>query len=67
VVKVGDVQPDQLAGTDLLLVGGPTHGSRPSPAMHEFLSHIPRDGAGGQAAGRLHRQGHRRAPGGRRA
>ena len=22
----------------LLLVGGPTHGSRPSPAMHEFLN-----------------------------
>ena len=49
VVKVGDVQPDQLAGMNLSLVGGPIHGSRPSPAMHEFLSHIPKDGPGGQS------------------
>ena len=47
VVKVGDVQPDQLAGTDLLLVGGPTHGLRPSPTMHEFLSRIPKDALAG--------------------
>lgn len=47
VVAVGDVQPEQLAGLDLLLVGGPTHGSRPSPPMHEFLNRIPAGGLAG--------------------
>lgn len=42
VVKVGDAHPNRLAGFNLLLVGGPTHGSRPSPAMHAFLKRIPK-------------------------
>ena len=41
VVKVSDVHPDRLAGLDLLFVGGPTHGSQPSPAMRDFLNRIP--------------------------
>jgi flavodoxin len=42
VVAVSGVDhPDQLAGLDLLVVGGPTHGSNPSPPMHEFLTCIP--------------------------
>ncbi len=47
VVRVGEAHPDRLAGLDLLLVGGPTHGSRPSPAMHEFLKRIPKGGLAG--------------------
>jgi flavodoxin len=47
VIQVGDVQPEQLVGLDLLLVGGPTHGSRPSPPMHEFLNRLPKDALAG--------------------
>lgn len=42
VVRAGDARPVQLAGLDLLLVGAPTHGCRPSPAMHAFLEGIPK-------------------------
>jgi flavodoxin I len=44
VVKASEVRPDQLTGIQLLLFGAPTHGSQPSPAMHELLNRIP-DGA----------------------
>lgn len=47
VVRVGDAPADRLAAWDLVLVGGPTHGSRPSPPMHDFLNRIPRDGLAG--------------------
>jgi flavodoxin len=42
VVPVGAAHVDQLAGWDLLIVGGPTHGSHPSPPMREFLDQIPK-------------------------
>ncbi|MFN2165872.1 MAG: flavodoxin family protein [Anaerolineae bacterium] len=41
VVNVGNVNRDGLAMLDLLLVGGPTHGSNPSPPMRDFLDRIP--------------------------
>jgi flavodoxin I len=47
VVKVGDVQPDRLAGWDLMLVGAPTHGSGPCPAMRDFLKGIPKEALSG--------------------
>ncbi len=47
VVKAGDVQLSRLTGLDLLLVGAPTHGSQPSPAVHEFLNRIPDGGLAG--------------------
>lgn len=40
VLPVGEAHPDQLAGWDLVIVGAPTHGSHPSPAMQEFLDHV---------------------------
>jgi flavodoxin len=41
VLPVGEGLADQLSGWDLLVVGGPTHGSHPSPPMREFLDRIP--------------------------
>ncbi|NLE76795.1 MAG: nitric oxide synthase, partial [Chloroflexi bacterium] len=41
VRRVGDLQPTELAGVPFLLVGAPTHGFRPSPAMKAFLAGIP--------------------------
>jgi flavodoxin len=41
VRQLSKTQPDQLAGLDLLVVGAPTHGCRPSPPAREFLKRIP--------------------------
>jgi flavodoxin len=50
VLPVGQAHVDQLAGWDLLIVGGPTHGSHPSPPMREFLDHIPEGALSGVQA-----------------
>jgi len=39
--STGKVDPSELKGFDLLIVGSPTHGGRPSPPMREFLNKIP--------------------------
>jgi flavodoxin len=37
---VGEVNPSELKALDLLIVGSPTHGGRPSPPMREFLDKV---------------------------
>jgi flavodoxin I len=44
VVRVTDIRPDALTGLDVLIIGSPTRGFRPSPLVQEFLKAIP-DGA----------------------
>ena len=52
VVRVNDARPEQLAGVDLLLVGSPTWGSRPTPAITRWLKGLPDRGLKGvQVAG----------------
>ena len=41
VLKVGDIQPGQLEGLDLLVVGAPTRAFRPSPDVSRFLKNLP--------------------------
>ncbi|MGC9522796.1 MAG: flavodoxin family protein [Anaerolineae bacterium] len=41
VRKVGSVQPAQLTGLDLLIVGSPTRAFSPTPDTKQFLSSIP--------------------------
>ncbi len=41
--KVSEANLDQLADVELLVIGSPTRGFRPMPAMTEFLKSIPRD------------------------
>jgi flavodoxin len=36
VLRVGEVDPLELKALNLLIVGSPTHGGRPSPPMREF-------------------------------
>ena len=43
VVRVGDVQPAQLAGLTLLIVGSPTQKFSPTGATNRFLKSIPRN------------------------
>jgi len=44
VCRVGDVRPDQLMKADLLIVGSPTRGFRPTPATTKLLKGIAKDG-----------------------
>ena len=40
-LQVGHVQPEGLAGLDLLVVGSPTRGFRPTEALAAFLKGLP--------------------------
>ena len=42
VLHVGDAHASGLGAYDLLVVGAPTHGFRPSPPMRGFLKRIPK-------------------------
>lgn len=46
-LRVGVVNPEKLTGVDLLIVGSPTRGFRPSPAISDFLKGIPKNGLTG--------------------
>jgi flavodoxin len=41
VLRVGEANPADLPPVDLLIVGSPTHGGRPTPAVQEFLAKLP--------------------------
>jgi len=47
LVRASQVQPEQLAGLELLIVGSPTQGFRPLPAVKAFLKRIPQAGLKG--------------------
>lgn len=40
LARVGEVDVSELKALDLLIVGAPTHASRPSPATREFLDKV---------------------------
>jgi flavodoxin len=40
-LRAGDAKPADLKGVDLLAVGSPTLGGRPTPAVQKFLASIP--------------------------
>ncbi|MFH1382335.1 MAG: flavodoxin family protein [Chloroflexota bacterium] len=40
VARASEVGPDALKAIDLLIVGAPTQGGRPTPAVRSFLSNI---------------------------
>ena len=46
-VRVGDVQPEELRGLDLLIVGSPTRAFRPTGATTKFMRAIPENGLKG--------------------
>jgi flavodoxin I len=47
VVRVGSATPDKLRGVELLIVGSPTRGFRPSEATAKFLKALPVAGLAG--------------------
>jgi flavodoxin I len=46
-VRVGDMQPEELTGLDLLIVGSPTRAFRPTGATTKLLRAIPERGLAG--------------------
>ena len=40
VLRPGEVNPSELESVDLLIVGSPTQGGRPTPAIQDFLNKV---------------------------
>ncbi|MGQ9626995.1 MAG: flavodoxin family protein [Anaerolineae bacterium] len=40
ILRVGNVNPEQLTGLKLLIVGSPTQGGRATPAIQDFLKKV---------------------------
>ena len=40
ILRVSNVKPEQLTGLELLIVGSPTHGGRPTPVIQDFLNRV---------------------------
>jgi flavodoxin len=47
IFRVSQVKPEQLTGLNILIVGSPTRGFRPTPAITKLLESIPRHGLKG--------------------
>jgi len=47
LLRVGNVKTEQLDGLDLLIVGSPTRGFKPTKAISNFLKSIPANGLKG--------------------
>ena len=47
IFRVSQVKPEQLAGLNILIVGSPTRGFRPTPAINQLLENVPRHGLKG--------------------
>jgi len=47
ILRVNDVKPERLTGLDLLIVGSPTRGFRPTEGITDFLKRIPSGGLEG--------------------
>jgi flavodoxin len=47
ILRVSNVKPQQLTGLKLLIVGSPTRGFRPTPAISNLLKSIPKNGLKG--------------------
>jgi flavodoxin len=41
VLRAGEVNVDELTSYDLLVIGSPTHGGRPTPTVVDLLNKIP--------------------------
>jgi len=40
VLRAGEANPSELESIDLLIVGSPTQGGRPTPAIQDFLTRV---------------------------
>jgi flavodoxin I len=47
VVKINGINPSELGSFDLIILGSPTNGGRPTPAVLDLLAKIPESGLKG--------------------
>jgi flavodoxin len=47
IFRVSNVKPEQLTGLMLLIVGSPTRGFKPTPAINNLLKSVPKNGLKG--------------------
>jgi flavodoxin len=47
IFRVSNIKPEQLTGLTLLIVGSPTRGFRPTPAINNLLKSVPKNGLKG--------------------
>jgi flavodoxin I len=47
VLRAADADPSQMSGVNLLIVGSPTYGGRPTPAAQAFLGRVSAAGLKG--------------------
>jgi len=47
VMRAGEVNPSDMESLDLFIVGSPTYGGRPTPAMRDFLNKISKTAISG--------------------
>lgn len=47
VLKAGEVNPSKVDESDLIIIGSPTHGGRPTPAIADFIGRIKASAARG--------------------
>jgi len=47
ILRVSHVKPEQLTGLNLIIVGSPTRGFRPTPAISNLLKSVPKNGLKG--------------------
>jgi flavodoxin I len=50
VLRVSEVHPEQLAGLELMIVGSPTRGFKPTPEITDFLKNLANDSLQGVKA-----------------
>ena len=50
VVRASEVDLSELSSADVIIVGCPTHGGRPTQAMQDFLNKVPESSLQGIAA-----------------
>ena len=43
VIRVGEINPEELTGIDLLIVGSPTQKFNPTPAISNWLKSLPKE------------------------
>ena len=42
VLRASEANPSELTSIDLILVGSPTHGGRPTPAVQDLINKVPK-------------------------
>jgi flavodoxin len=60
ICRITKADPSQLKGIDLIIIGSPTYGGRPTPAVKEFIEKITKDSIKGVNVATFDTRGYQR-------